>query len=71
MQKHLEKRGKHQGIADFMTATGKGQRTIERWLEGSNPDFANGKAVALACGCTEDEADALAGAGLVEAKETA
>lgn len=69
MKRHLEKRGKNQGIADLMAATGKGQRTIERWIEGANnPDIANTRAIALACDCSKEEADALAGFAPQKAK---
>lgn len=62
LKRHLESRGRYSGLADFIAATGKGQCTIERWLDGANnPDSANTYLLALTCGLNEEDAFALAG----------
>jgi transcriptional regulator with XRE-family HTH domain len=69
LKQHLMKRGKNQGIADLMAVTGKGQRTIERWIFGAhNPDSSNSYHLALACGCSDAEARELAGSTPPRAK---
>jgi hypothetical protein len=62
LDRHLETRGRKKTIAELMVVTGKGHRTIERWIDGqSNPDSGNSYLIALACGCSTEEASALAG----------
>lgn len=47
-------------VADLMRATGRSDRTIRRWVKDGFPTSYDAYTVALACGCKEAEALALA-----------
>lgn len=61
MKRHLVKRGKMIGLADFMAVTGKGQQAIERWIDGSsNPGLGDVKLIQEVLARFEGEDSALA-----------
>jgi hypothetical protein len=60
------------GMTKLALAVRKHQGTVQRWINNGRIPVANDRLkVALACGCSEEEALALASESSIEAKESA
>lgn len=71
MKEFLVKEGQI-GKAKLALAVGRGDRMVDRYLKGQSiPSRNQAYRLALACGCNERDALALAGDGRGEAKESA
>lgn len=56
VEQYLTKKGSAVGKAELCAAVGKGEATLRRWIKDGVPTSHDAYALALACGCTEDEA---------------